>query len=78
MSDDIEVSQDERLQDLAQAYTQLRESSGGAADPQKASALAQLSIAMSLIERGYAEGLYEDGEEDDESEDDEEDEDEEY
>lgn len=75
MNEEVEVTQDERLQDLTQAYIQLRESSGGAADPQKALALAQLSIAMSLIERGYAEGLYEEGEEGEEDEDEE---DEEY
>lgn len=74
MNDEVEITQDERLQDLTQAYIQLRESSGGAADPQKALALAQLSIAMSLIERGYAEGLYEESEEDEEDEDEEEEE----
>lgn len=72
MNDEVEVTQDERLHDLTQAYIQVRESSGGAADPQKATALAQLSIAMSLIERGYAEGLYEESEEDEEDEDEEE------
>lgn len=72
MDDEVEVTQEERLQDLTQAYVQLRESSGGSADPQKALALAQLSIAMSLIERGYAEGLYEEGEEGEEDEDEEE------
>lgn len=68
MNDEVEVTQDERLQDLTQAYIELRESSGGAADPQKATALAQLSIAMSLIERGYAEGQYEESEDDEEDE----------
>lgn len=77
MNDEVEVTHEERLQDLTQAYIQLRESSGGAADPQKAAALAQLSIAMSLVERTYAEGLYEEGEDEDE-EGDEDEEDEEY
>jgi hypothetical protein len=69
MNDDVEVTHEERLQDLARAYAQLRESSGGFSDPPKASALAQLSIAMSLLEReAYTE------EEDEESDEDEEDE----
>jgi hypothetical protein len=69
MNDDVELTQEERLRDLAEAYVQLRESIRGSADPAKASAMAHLSIAMSLIEReGYAEGEYEE-EEDDEEED---------
>lgn len=74
MNDDVEVTQEERLQDLSQAYLNVRQSLGSAADPQKATALAQLSIAMSLIERGYAEGLYEESEEDEEEEDEDEEE----
>lgn len=73
MNDDIEVTQEERLHDLAQAYVNLRESSGGAADPQKAAAMAQLSIAMSLIEReAYGESEYEEEEDEEEDEDQEE------
>jgi hypothetical protein len=69
MNDDVEVTQEERLQDLARAYVQLRDSSGGTADPQKAAALAQLSIAMSLLEReAYAEEEYEESDEDEEEE----------
>jgi hypothetical protein len=67
MNDDVEVTQEERLQDLTRAYAQLRESSGGTADPQKAAALAQLSIAISLLEReSYAEEEYEESDEDEE------------
>lgn len=67
MNDPIEVTQDERLQDLARAYMNVRESLGNSNDPQKAAALAQLSIAMSMIEReAYAEGEYEGGDEDEE------------
>jgi hypothetical protein len=63
MNDDLEVTQEERLHDLAQAYVQLRESARGSADPAKASAMAQLSIAITMIEReGYAEGEYEEDE----------------
>lgn len=69
MNDPIEVTQDERLQDLARAYMNVRESLGNSNDPQKATALAQLSIAMSLIEReAYAEGEYEEGDEEEEDE----------
>ena len=72
MNDDIELTQEERLQDLARAYVELRESSGGASDPAKASALAHLSIAMSLLERdAYAEAEYEEDEDEEEEEDDE-------
>lgn len=70
MNDDIELTQEERLQDLARVYVELRESSGGASDPAKASALAHLSIAMSLLERdSYAEGEYEEEDEGEEDED---------
>lgn len=70
MNDDLELTQDERLRDLTQAYLELRSSLGtGAVDAQKAKALAQLSIAMSLLERdAYAEGEYEEDEEEDEEE----------
>jgi hypothetical protein len=69
MNDDIEVTQEERLQDLARAYMNVRESLGNSNDAQKATALAQLSIAMSLIEReGYAEGEFEESDEEDEEE----------
>lgn len=72
MNEDIELTQEERLQDLARVYVDLRESSGGASDPAKASALAQLSIAMSLLERDtYAEGEYEEEGESEEDEDEE-------
>lgn len=77
MNDEVEVTQEERLQDLSQAYLNVRQSLGNGADAQKATALAQLSIAISLIERGYAEGLYEESEEDEEEEE-EDDEDEEH
>ncbi|HLI96661.1 MAG TPA: hypothetical protein VKT72_11325 [Candidatus Baltobacteraceae bacterium] len=70
MNDDVEITPEERLHDLARAYVHLREGSGGIADPQKAAALAQLSIAMSLLEREYAEGEYEESGEDEEDEED--------
>lgn len=73
MNDPIEVTQDERLQDLARTYMNVRESLGNSNDAQKAAALAQLSIAMSLIEReAYGEGEYEESDEDEEDEDEEE------
>ena len=69
MNNDVEITQEERLQDLARAYERLRvEVSGsGSVDPHKATALAQLSIAMSLLERdAYSEEEYEEDEEDEE------------
>lgn len=74
MNDEVEVTQEERLQDLSQAYLNVRQSLGNNADAQRATALAQLSIAMSLIERGFAEGLYEESEDEEEDEDEEDDE----
>ena len=68
MNDDIEITQEERLRDLTQAYAKLRSDIGtGAVDPGKAAALAQLSIAISLLEReAYGEGEDEDEEDEDE------------
>lgn len=74
MNDEVEVTQEERLHDLSQAYLNVRQSLGNNADAQRATALAQLSIAMSLIERGFAEGLYEESEDEEEDEDEEDDE----
>jgi hypothetical protein len=74
MDDDLEITQDERLQDLSRVYVQLREASGGTGDPQKAAALAQLSIAMSLLERAYAQAEYEESDEGEEDEDEDEEE----
>ena len=73
MNEDMELTPDDRLSDLTAAYINLRGSMGsGGADAEKATALAQLSIAMSLLEReAYAEGEYEEGE-DEEDEDEEE------
>lgn len=71
MNDDIELTQDERLRDLAQAYVELRSTTlgTGAVDPEKAKALAQLSMAMSLLERdAYAEGEYEEDEDEEDQE----------
>ena len=66
MDEDIELTQEDRLADLTSAYVKLRNSLGsGAVDPDKATALAQLSVAISMIEReAYAEGEYEESEED--------------
>lgn len=71
MNNGVEISAEERLQDLARAYERLRVevSGGGNVDPQKATALAQLSIAMSLLERdAYSEEEYEEDEEDEDEE----------
>lgn len=73
MNDDLEVTQDERLQDLARAYVNVRQSLGDGADAPKAAALAQLSIAMSLLEReAFGEEEYEESDEEDEEDEDEE------
>ncbi len=71
MNEDIELSQEDRLADLTSAYVKLRNNLGtGAIDPEKATALAQLSIAISMLEReAYGEGEYEEDEEDEEDED---------
>ena len=68
MNEDIELTQEDRLADLTSAYVKLRNSLGtGSVDPDKATALAQLSVAISMLEReGYAEGEYEEDEEDEE------------
>lgn len=73
MNEDFELTQEDRLNDLTSAYVNLRNDLGtGAVDPQKASALAQLSIAISMLEReAYGEGEYEESE-DEEEEDEEE------
>ncbi|HKU67820.1 MAG TPA: hypothetical protein VJP85_08590 [Candidatus Baltobacteraceae bacterium] len=70
MNEDIELTQEDRLADLTSAYVKLRGNLGtGAVDPEKATALAQLSIAISMLEReSYAEGEYEEEEEEDEEE----------
>lgn len=70
MNDDIELTQEDRLADLTSAYVKLRNDLGtGAIDPGKATALAQLSIAISLIEReAYGESEYEEEEEEEEEE----------
>ncbi len=74
MNEDIELTQEDRLNDLTSAYVTLRNTlSTGTIDTEKASALAQLSIAISLLEReayGESEGEYE--EDEDEEDDDEE------
>jgi hypothetical protein len=74
MNDDIELTQEDRLNDLTSAYARLRDDIGsGAVDPQKATALAQLSIAISLLEReSYGEGEYEEGEDEEEEDEEEE------
>ena len=72
MNTQTEVSSEERLADLSQAYGRLRDEVNGGVtvDAQKATALAHLSIAISLLERdAYAEEEYA---EDDEDEDDDE------
>ena len=72
MTTGIEISTDERLADLSQAYARLRDELNGGAtvDAQKATALAHLSIAISLLEReAYAEEEYEEDEEDEDEED---------
>lgn len=68
MNEDIELTQEDRLNDLTSAYVTLRNTlSTGTIDTEKASALAQLSIAISLLEReAYGESEYEEGEEDEE------------
>jgi hypothetical protein len=70
MNDDVELTHEERLRDLTQTYVKLRNNLGtGAVDPEKAKALAQLSIAMSLIEReAYGEEDYDEEPEDEDEE----------
>jgi hypothetical protein len=71
MNDDIELTHEERLNDLTSAYVKLRNNIGtGAVDPEKATALAQLSIAISMLEgeESYGEEEYEEQEEEDEDE----------
>jgi hypothetical protein len=53
MNGSMQISADDRLEDLTQAYSRLREEikAGATVDAQKATALAQLSIALSLLER---------------------------
>ncbi|HET6894522.1 MAG TPA: hypothetical protein VFH72_03975 [Candidatus Baltobacteraceae bacterium] len=76
MNEDIELTQEDRLNDLTSAYVTLRNTlSAGTIDTEKASALAQLSIAISLLEReaySESEGEYEEEEDDEEEDDDEE------
>lgn len=68
MNDDIELSQEERLRDLTKAYVELRNSLGtGAVDAEKARALAQLSIAMTMLEGDeFSEEDFEEDEDEDE------------
>jgi hypothetical protein len=70
MNEELEITQEERLADLTSAYVKLRNDLGtGAIDPGKANALAQLSIAISMLEReAYGEGEYEEDEEEEEEE----------
>lgn len=71
MNTETGISQDERLTDLSQAYARLRDELNGGVtvDAQKATALAHLSIAISLLEReAYAEEEYEEDEEDEDEE----------
>lgn len=70
MNEDVELTQEDRLNDLTSAYVKLRNSLGtGAIDPEKATALAQLSIAISMLEReAYGEGEYEEEEEEEDDE----------
>ena len=70
MNEDIELTQEDRLNDLTTAYVKLRNNLGtGAIDPEKATALAQLSIAISMLEReAYGEGEYEEEEEEEDDE----------
>lgn len=70
MNEDIELTQEDRLADLTSAYVKLRNNLGtGAVDPEKATALAQLSIAISMLEReSYSEDEFEEEEEDEEEE----------
>jgi hypothetical protein len=70
MNDEIELTQEDRLADLTSAYVKLRNNLGtGAVDPEKATALAHLSIAISMLEReSYGEEEFEEEEEDEEEE----------
>jgi len=70
MNEDIELTQEDRLNDLTSAYVTLRSTLGtGVVDAEKAGALAQLSIAISLLEReAYGEAEYEEDEEDEDDE----------